>query len=296
MHLVNRVLQLVDRSSGIQILRAGVRAVHNCMAAIQLVRIVQILQTLLGHLIARIGDPPIGLLQDGGAEVLIAVPPVGRAGRRAARAENALVQTVQKLAILARLQILHLVVRVHLRLLLQPRLDRRVLLVEVRHIEALEGRRARTRNEILDDEHVGKRTHGANLVVLRNLGQTCQTVLAVDVHGARTANTLTARSTVKSNGIHYLLKANVGSCSFLILNRASSTMVPQLPIIYSYIPQLVQINDVLLIVRLYVLVRVESEDREQLVGGLVHEPNSNEHTFFCSSPSFNPVAKEAENT
>ena len=134
MRVVNRVLNLVNRSSGIQILRAGVRAVHDRMAAIQLVRIVQILQTLLGHLIARIGDPPIGLLQDGRAEVLVAVPPVGRAGRRAARAENALVQTVQKLAILVRLQILHLVVRVHLRLLLQPRLDRRVLLVEVRQV------------------------------------------------------------------------------------------------------------------------------------------------------------------
>ena len=41
-----------------------------------------------------------------------------------------------------------------------------------------------------------KRADRANLVVLGDLCQTSQTVLAVDVHGARTANTLTARSTI----------------------------------------------------------------------------------------------------
>ena len=53
-----------------------------------------------------------------------------------------------------------------------------------------------TGDEILDDEHVGERTHRANLIVLGDLSQTSQTVLAVNVHGTRTANTLTARSTV----------------------------------------------------------------------------------------------------
>lgn len=56
-----------------------------------------------------------------------------------------------------------------------------------------------TGDEILDDEHVGERTHRANLIVLGDLSQTSQTVLAVNVHGTRTANTLTARSTLKKN-------------------------------------------------------------------------------------------------
>ena len=128
------MLQLVDRSSRIEILGASMRAVHNRMASIQLVRIVQTLQSLLRHLITRIGDPSVRLLQNRRAQILIAVPPVRRARRRAAGAENALVQTVQKQTILVRLQVLHLVVRAHRRLLLQPRLDRSVLLVEVRQI------------------------------------------------------------------------------------------------------------------------------------------------------------------
>ena len=134
MHMMNRMLQLVDRSTRIQILGASMRAVHNRMASIQLVRIVQTLQSLLRHLITGIGDPSVRLLQNRRTQVLISVPPVRRARRRAAGAENALVQTVQKQTVLVRLQILHLVVRAHRRFLLQPRLDRRVLLVEVRHV------------------------------------------------------------------------------------------------------------------------------------------------------------------
>ena len=43
---------------------------------------------------------------------------------------------------------------------------------------------------------MGQRTHRANLVILGDLGQTRQTILSVDVHRTRTANTLTARSTI----------------------------------------------------------------------------------------------------
>ena len=60
----------------------------------------------------------------------------------------------------------------------------------------VERERERTGDEILDHEHVGQRTHRANLVILGDFGQTRQTVLAVDVHRKRTANTLTARSTI----------------------------------------------------------------------------------------------------
>ena len=132
--MMNRMLNLMNRSSRIQVLRASMRAIHNGMASIQLIRIIQTLQSLLGHLITRIRDPPIRLLQDGRSQVLIAMPPVRRTRRRAARAQNALVQAVQQQTVLVRLEILHLVLGVHRRLLLQPGLDRSVLLVEVRHV------------------------------------------------------------------------------------------------------------------------------------------------------------------
>jgi hypothetical protein len=50
-------------------------------------------------LITRVGEPAVGLQEDGRSEVLLRVPPVRRARRRAAGAENALVQTVQLLAL-----------------------------------------------------------------------------------------------------------------------------------------------------------------------------------------------------
>ena len=133
-HVVESMLDLVDGTTRVEILGASVRAVHDGVAAVQLVGVVQVLQTLLGHLITRIGDPAVRLLQDGGTQVLVGMPPVRGAGGGAARAQNALVQTVQLLAILVGLQVLALVIGVHLRLLLQPRLDGGVLLVEVGHI------------------------------------------------------------------------------------------------------------------------------------------------------------------
>jgi hypothetical protein len=46
-------------------------------------------------LITRVSDPAVGLEENGGSEVLFAVPPVRRAGCAAAGAENALVETVE---------------------------------------------------------------------------------------------------------------------------------------------------------------------------------------------------------
>lgn len=133
-HVMEGMLDLVDGTARVELLGASVRAVHDRVAAVQLVGVVQVLQTLLGHLITRVGDPAVRLLQDGGAQVLVRVPPVRGAGRGAARAQNALVQTVQQLAVLVGLKVLTLVIGVHLCLLLQPRLDGGVLLVEVGHI------------------------------------------------------------------------------------------------------------------------------------------------------------------
>ena len=137
----HEVLDLEDRPAGIQLLGTRVRAVHDAVAAEEAVGVVQVADALLRHLVTRVHDPAVGLLQHYSSvpasspthrtEVLVGVPPVGGAGRGAAVAEDALVQTVQPRALLRTLQILAGVVRAVRVLLLQPRLDVCVLLVGV---------------------------------------------------------------------------------------------------------------------------------------------------------------------
>lgn len=56
-------------------------------------------------LVTGIRQPSVGLEEDGWAEVLLRVPPVGWAGCGAAGAKNALVETVKLLALLDRLEV-----------------------------------------------------------------------------------------------------------------------------------------------------------------------------------------------
>lgn len=52
-------------------------------ASINRHRVLELLLPLGGVVVARVGDPPVGLHQDGGAEVVVVlVPPVGRARGR----------------------------------------------------------------------------------------------------------------------------------------------------------------------------------------------------------------------
>jgi hypothetical protein len=59
-------------------------------------------------LVARVSDPPVGLEKDGGPKVLVLVarPPVGGARSGAARAENALIETVELPPVLSGLELL----------------------------------------------------------------------------------------------------------------------------------------------------------------------------------------------
>lgn len=50
-------------------------------------------------LVSRIGQPAIGLKEDGGTEVFLAVPPVRGAGGGAAGAEDAFVEAVEFLTV-----------------------------------------------------------------------------------------------------------------------------------------------------------------------------------------------------
>ena len=134
MHLVASVLKLVDGTTRVKILGTSIGTVHNGVATIELVGIVQILQTFFGHFITRIGNPTVGLLEDGRTQVLVGMPPVGRTGGGAASTENTFVETIEKETIFVGLEIFNFVVGVHGSLLLQPGLDGGVLLVEVGHI------------------------------------------------------------------------------------------------------------------------------------------------------------------
>ena len=93
--LDHHLLDLADRFRGVQTLGAGVGTVHDGVAAIEPEGVFQIVQTLAGLLVAGVGQPPIRLQEDGGAQVLLRVPPVRGARGRAARAQDALVQPVQ---------------------------------------------------------------------------------------------------------------------------------------------------------------------------------------------------------
>ena len=68
------------------------------MAPVQTHAVVQHLSPLGLVLVAGIGEPAVGLQEDGGAEVLFAVPPVRGAGCRAAGAKDAFIEAVELLA------------------------------------------------------------------------------------------------------------------------------------------------------------------------------------------------------
>src|SRR3546814_19899809 len=87
-----------------------------------------VVEALAGHLVAAVGDPAVGLQQDGRAEEAVGIPPVAGAGGRAAGAEDALIEAVELLALFRRLLAL---ARRGGTLGLHPRLDRGVLRVDV---------------------------------------------------------------------------------------------------------------------------------------------------------------------
>src|SRR6266851_10342164 len=117
-------LDLGDGLGGVEALRAGLGAVHDGVAAVEAERILEIVEALSGRLIPTVLEPAVGLKQRSGPEETLAVPPIARAGGRAARAQDAFVEAVELLTVLVAL--LPLLLR-RRRGGLQPRLDRGVL-------------------------------------------------------------------------------------------------------------------------------------------------------------------------
>lgn len=93
------LLDLGNGQARVEPLGARPRAVENRVAAVQAHRVVEGVLALLVALVARVDEPAVRLQQDGRAEVLLRVPPVRRARGGAARAQDALVQPVELLAV-----------------------------------------------------------------------------------------------------------------------------------------------------------------------------------------------------
>src|SRR5690348_13534916 len=91
----DELLRLGDRLRGIETLRANVGAVHDRVTAVEPVRVLELVEAFAGRFVAAVGDPSIGLEKDGGPEEPVRVPPIARAARRAAEAEDALIKPVE---------------------------------------------------------------------------------------------------------------------------------------------------------------------------------------------------------
>ena len=163
------------------------------MTAVKPERVLEIIEALARGFVARVHQPAVGGKQRRGPQVPIAVPPVAGAARRAAGAENTRRRLVDELLVFLALQ--PLAIGRRRRPCLQPRLDRRVLRVEVRQI----------RHEILDDRHVRQRVdfHRALHVFDRLRARKC--IAAVNVHRAAAADPLATGAAERQGRIDIVL-------------------------------------------------------------------------------------------
>ena len=99
-----QLLNLRDGAARVEALGTGFSAVHDGVAAEHGEGVPQPVQSLLVLAVPAVYDPPVGLHQHSRAQVAVTVPPVAGAGRAAAGAEDALVQTVKLGAVSGTLQ------------------------------------------------------------------------------------------------------------------------------------------------------------------------------------------------
>lgn len=168
------------------------------MATIERERILELLTALVTGRIARVSHPAIRLHEHSRAKVDVAVPPVRGARRRAARTQNALVQTIEAAALRGALEVLLAFGSRAGRL--QVWLNRTVLLVELSQV----------RHKVLDNVSVGQRVDLRSVRIAVNTAQASKGVDAIDVHGTATANALTARATERESRVHLVLDLQQG--------------------------------------------------------------------------------------
>jgi len=192
---LDELLELNNGLLGVQTLGAALGAVHDAVTPVQTHGIVQKLETLLGVLVPGVDDPPVGLLEDLGSVVILRVPPVTGAGGGAALAEDALVETVEKLPLLRRLGVFfHGVLGLDV-FSLQPRLYRLVLRVEVGQIG----------HKVFEHVSVGEGLNFDLFLVGFYVFEALQTVLPVYVHLATAADTLPAGPPQLEGGVELVL-------------------------------------------------------------------------------------------
>src|SRR5262245_55011095 len=112
----------------IEALGTGLGAIHDGMAAVEPERILECIEPLAALLVARVVEPARRLQQRRRSEEAVRVPPITRARRRAACAQNAFVEAVELDSILMALPPLFLRRRT---IGFEPGFDRGVLSVEV---------------------------------------------------------------------------------------------------------------------------------------------------------------------
>mmetsp|Transcript_737 Transcript_737/g.2988 ORF Transcript_737/g.2988 Transcript_737/m.2988 type:complete len:298 (-) Transcript_737:19-912(-) len=178
------LLHVGNGLSGVQVLRAGLAAVHDGVAAVELEGVVQLLDPLSSDRVTAVFNPPIRLHEDGRSEVGVRSPPVRRTGRAAAGAQDALVHAVELLAVALGLQVLasSLVCLRGLGVFVEPGFDASVLVVEVGHVG----------HEVLDHVHVRQRVDLRGRAALLNVGEAREAVAPADVHRAGSADALAA--------------------------------------------------------------------------------------------------------
>ena len=125
--------------------RTYVHAVHDGMAAEQAIRVVQIIQTLVGNGIAAVSNEAVGVQQTGRTDEFVGIPPERRTGGRAAGAQNTFVQAVQLFTLFLSLQTLF--VGIDRIVVNDVRFDGVVLFEELGHVH----------NQVADDGQTGQR-------------------------------------------------------------------------------------------------------------------------------------------
>lgn len=104
--LSNHSQKLVNGCLGVEAFRASHCAHADVLALLQLEALRQFFQSFLRILVSGVDDPAVGLHEDGGAEILVGMPPVRGTRGGAASAEHALVEAVQFLPVFNTLIIL----------------------------------------------------------------------------------------------------------------------------------------------------------------------------------------------
>jgi len=167
-------LHFTDGETGIQTLGAGSGAVHDGVAFIDRPFVVHLVETLVQIFVPAVDHPPVGLHENCRSKVLVTMPPVAWTRGTTACTQDALVQAVQLSPVFDGLQVFFTVRGRSISL--QIWFDVSVLFVKVGHIW----------DQVFNHIHVWERVNlGRVFQHIVDFTNTCECVLAVDIHRTR---------------------------------------------------------------------------------------------------------------